>query len=141
MFLKTLKIENFRGIRKLVLELDDVCVLIGENNAGKSTVLDALRICLTRSFTRKSAVFEEYDYFLDGATADPKSAPPIILTTTFQEREEDEWPDEISQRLDTAIQVSGIIRSVTLQIKSEFDAITGDFMTDYEFLDLAGKFW
>ena len=138
-FLKTLKIENFRGIRRLELELDDVCVLIGENNAGKSTVLDALRICLTRSFTRKSAVFDEYDYFLNGPTADPKSAPPIILTMTFQEREEDEWPDEISQRLDAAIQISGPIRSVTLQIKSEFDAVTGDFTTDYDFLDLAGK--
>lgn len=139
LFLSTLQIQNFRGIRNLRLELDDVCVLIGENNAGKSTVLDALRICLTRSFTRKSAVFDEYDYFLDGSTADPKNAPPIILTMTFEEREEDEWPDEISQRLDAAIQVSGLIRSLALQIKSGFDVATGDFTTDYEFLDLAGN--
>ena len=36
--LRTLRIENFRGIQALDLELGDVTVLIGENNAGKTTV-------------------------------------------------------------------------------------------------------
>ena len=36
MFLKQLEIKNFRGIQELTLPLDDLCVLIGENNTGKS---------------------------------------------------------------------------------------------------------
>ena len=62
MFLSQIDIKNFRGIEELSLPLDDLCVLIGENNSGKSTILDALRICLTRSLARRGSVFEEYDY-------------------------------------------------------------------------------
>ena len=41
-----LLMENFRGIRRLELDLDEITVLIGENNSGKTAVLDALRLCL-----------------------------------------------------------------------------------------------
>lgn len=64
MVITRLEIRNFRGIEQLTLPLDDLCVLIGENNAGKSTVLDAVRICLTRPIGRSARVFEEYDYHL-----------------------------------------------------------------------------
>ena len=43
MKLKDITINNFRGIRSLYLPLDDLTVLIGENNAGKSTVLKPSR--------------------------------------------------------------------------------------------------
>ena len=36
------RIRNFRGIRSLDLDLGPVTVLIGENNSGKTSVLDAL---------------------------------------------------------------------------------------------------
>ena len=59
-----LDIENFRGIKALSVPLDDTTVLIGENNSGKSSILDALRACLSRSLTRKTSSFSEYDYHL-----------------------------------------------------------------------------
>lgn len=52
MFLQQIDIVNFRGIRQLSLTLDETTVLIGENNTAKSTILDALQICLSRSLTR-----------------------------------------------------------------------------------------
>ena len=39
-----LKIENFRSVRALDLSLGDTTVLIGQNNAGKTAILDAVRI-------------------------------------------------------------------------------------------------
>ncbi|MGE6699480.1 ATP-dependent nuclease [Hyphomonas sp. NPDC076900] len=140
MFLSHIEIRNFRGIEELVLELDDVCVLIGENNAGKSSVLDALRLCLTRSLTRKGSVFEEYDYHLSDGVSEPSKAAPIEILLRFREQSEDEWPDEISQQLSDAEQVdSEGLRSVTLRVRSGFDAVIGDFATEYDFLDLAGN--
>ena len=32
----TLRIENFRGIKRLDLDLDELTVLIGENNTGSN---------------------------------------------------------------------------------------------------------
>jgi putative ATP-dependent endonuclease of OLD family len=139
-FLSQLEIRNFRGIEELVLNLDDVCVLIGENNAGKSSVLDALRLCLTRSLTRKGNVFEEYDYHLSNGITDPSKAAPIEIILRFCEKKEDEWPDDISQQLADAEQVDADgIRSVTLRVKSGFDSAMGDYSTEYDFLDLAGN--
>ena len=83
MFLHKIQIRNFRGIRDLTLILDDFCVLIGENNSGKSSVLDALKLCLTRPLTGKGTIFEEYDYHLEDASADPSKAQPIEITLTF----------------------------------------------------------
>ena len=140
MFLHKIQICNFRGIRDLTLILDDFCVLIGENNSGKSSVLDALRLSLTRPLTGKGPVFEEYDYHLKDASADPTKAQPIQITLMFEEREKNEWPDEVSQRLSEAEQISDDeLRSVTLQVKSYFDSVTNDYITDYNFLNLSGE--
>lgn len=140
MFLTKIDIKNFRGIEELSLPLDDLCVLIGENNAGKSSILDALRICLTRSLTRRGAVFEEYDFHLKDASAEPSKSKPIVITLTFAESKEDEWPDEISQLLPDAEQIDANgLRSVTLCVTSRFDPAVNEFVTDYDFLDLSGS--
>lgn len=140
MFLKQIDISNFRGIEQLSLSLDDLCVLIGENNAGKSSVLDAVRLCLTQPLTRRGSVFEEYDHHLADKNADPASAEPIELTLTFAEGEKGEWPDEISQLLRGAEQVDDEgLRSVTLRVRSQFDPVTKGYETEHSFLDLSGE--
>jgi putative ATP-dependent endonuclease of OLD family len=42
MYLHSLLIRNFRGIRKARLSFDETTVIIGENDSGKSSLLDAL---------------------------------------------------------------------------------------------------
>ena len=55
-------IENFRGIRRLKLELDQITVLIGENNHGKTSVFDALCLCLGRPGSTPSTQFRAADF-------------------------------------------------------------------------------
>ncbi|MCB0321627.1 MAG: AAA family ATPase, partial [Bdellovibrionales bacterium] len=43
MKLAELSLHNFRGIKDSVIVLDDYTLLVGPNNAGKSTVIDAIR--------------------------------------------------------------------------------------------------
>lgn len=140
MLLTHVSIQNFRGIDDLSLPLDELCVLIGENNSGKTTILDAIRLCLTRSFSRKAVIFNEYDYHFENASAEPTTARPIMITLTFSEKRQDEWPDEISQLLADAEQVNEQdLRSVTLRVMSQFVSTTNSFVTDYDFLNLAGE--
>lgn len=141
MKLVQVRIENFRGIRKLDIPLDETTVLIGENNAGKSSVLDALHSCLSKSLVRKSSQFSEYDYHLPGEDSQPSESDPIIITMYFKERYEDEWPDRVLQILDGALQVDAAdgLNTLTLRVSSRFDAEAGDFVTDWDFLDGAGN--
>ncbi len=47
-YLKSIRIENFRGISKGILEdFQDINIFIGRNNTGKSSVLEALYLFLT----------------------------------------------------------------------------------------------
>lgn len=46
MKISELLIENFRGIRTASLLFPDHAVLIGDNNVGKSTILEALDLVL-----------------------------------------------------------------------------------------------
>ena len=48
MIITRLRIENFRSIKFLEMELGETTVLIGQNNAGKTAIPDAVRIALTR---------------------------------------------------------------------------------------------
>ena len=45
MVLRHAVIENFRGISRLELTLDNTTVLTGENGCGKSSFIDALVVC------------------------------------------------------------------------------------------------
>ena len=46
LFLHTLRIENFRAIGNATTRFNDGTTLIGENNCGVSSVLDALELTL-----------------------------------------------------------------------------------------------
>jgi len=141
MFLRKIQIENFRGIKCLSLELDELTVLIGENNTGKTTILEALRTCLTRPFTRKTSPFSDFDYYLQDANAEPTQANPIILTLSFSEQKADEWLDEIVQTFEKVIQidVDTSIKFITVKITSTYNQDVEDFVTRWDFLNLQGE--
>lgn len=140
MRLKRFQIQNFRGITELSLDLDKTTVLVGENNAGKTTVLEALHACLGRRLTGRSSPFNELDFHLASDEADPSSAPPIMLTLTFEEETEDEWPVPVVQILDKAFQVlDDNRRRVSLRIITEWDTATRDIKTSWTFLNKEGK--
>jgi len=138
--LKTLTIENYRGIAKLALELDRTTVLIGENNTGKSSILEALHTCMNRGLSRRATPFSEYDFHLPSAEAEPTDANPLVLTLTFEESKKDEWPDEIVQAFDKAVQTLDDDRQrLTFRVTSKYDKATRDFAVDWCFLDKDGN--
>ena len=83
MYLRRVVVENFRGIRRVEMELDKSTVLIGENNAGKSTVVDAIRLCLERPLSRRGTIFDDYDHHLCDGAASFSEAPPASITLDF----------------------------------------------------------
>ena len=138
--LTNLVIRNFRCIRELSLDLDQTTVLIGENNTGKTAVLEAVRICLERLRGRGRRQFDEYDYHLASSDASPTDAEPIEIRLSFMESEAEPWAEEIGQALmDVAPLGPDDRRQVTLRVSSQFDSSINDFTTDWSFLDASGE--
>jgi len=70
MYLKNLQIKNFRCIKDLTLEFDKgLNVIIGENNKGKTTVIDALRLSFSIGLQRREIFLSPDDFFIDRAVA------------------------------------------------------------------------
>ena len=79
MRITSLRIENFRSIKRLDTELCDTTVFIGPNNAGKTAILDAVRIALTRKWGTRGTGFTEYDVHLARENDDPKMSPGVAI--------------------------------------------------------------
>lgn len=67
MYISKLKINRFRSIKELSLDFNKgLNILVGENNAGKTAIMDALRLCLGYGSIRRDAYFsKEYDFYIN----------------------------------------------------------------------------
>ena len=140
MRLSRVEIENFRSIRHLVVDLGDTTVLVGPNNAGKTAILDALRIALTRRWGQRGTGFSEYDIHMADEADDPKTSSGVTIELLSEEIEPDEWSDAIPEDLGDIVQlnVTSGLRSVCLRTRCVWNADTDSFEPSWEFLD-AGR--
>lgn len=73
MYLEKFTIQNFRAIETLTLEFNKgVNVLIGENNSGKSAIIDGLRICLGYGKQLREIGVKPSDFFINRKEASSK---------------------------------------------------------------------
>lgn len=87
MRLKKFEIHNFKGIQSASFEWEDIIILIGENNAGKSSVLEALQCFLGGSIVKDENLFCEHQIdaahaieligYFDQLTADEEAAAAV----------------------------------------------------------------
>lgn len=135
MRLSKITIDNFRGIKHVDVELDrDMTVLVGENNAGKTSVLEALRLCLDVVKSDKTCNFSEYDFYRDAARTDLGACEPIETTLSFLESEEHLWPEHITQALNEVI-VGSDYSVIKFRVTAQFDADVGQPVQSWSFLD------
>ncbi|MBF0138581.1 MAG: DUF2813 domain-containing protein [Magnetococcales bacterium] len=141
MKLRRLQIENFRGITSLDMELGDTTVLIGENNTGKTAVLDALRFALRNIRSRRGFAFDVYDFHLKDAKSEPSMAQAISIRLTFREVEPGEWNKQQTgtmNRIKILQMDTDGCACIMLKVGARFDAATQEFIHDWEFQNLTG---
>lgn len=114
-------------------------MFIGPNNVGKTAILDALRIALTRRWGQRGTGFTEYDVHLASETDDPKTSPGITIELRTEEAEVGEWPEALQQDLDQIIQTDPLtgINFITLQVSCAWNATDSCFQPSWAFLNAA----
>ncbi|WP_370276574.1 ATP-dependent nuclease [Roseovarius indicus] len=76
MKVSSIKIRNFRGLRTADLDLDRSQVFLGDNNTGKTTVLEALDLVLGPDRLNRFPVVDEHDFYL-GNYFTSEDDPPL----------------------------------------------------------------
>ena len=90
MKLSRLEINNFRGKKTATIILDEHNVLLGLNNSGRSTVMDAIGLLLGRD--RLARTLGDYDFY--GGNPQPEDKIQIKdLITGFDEDKPENYPD------------------------------------------------
>ena len=82
MYLQELHIKNFRAIKDTKIKFNNgLNILIGPNNAGKTTIIDALRICLSKGYYNSKSV--KIDDFYKVTKKSKENYPPVEFNLTF----------------------------------------------------------
>ena len=136
MLLEKIDIKKFRGIKQMSLKLETgTTVFIGENNTGKSSILEAIHRCLTSSIFPGKDVFVEYDYHMTDKNDRPVDSDPIEIVLYFVLQSDE---TDAMGSMGGVLQVDGTKTSVILRVCSTYDDTAPD-TTTWEFLSLGGE--
>jgi len=128
-----LTIENFRGIKAAEIKFPDHVVLIGDNNTGKSTILEAINLVLGPDRLRRRPPIDEHDFYVGRYLYIPGSkesqaasaVPAEAETGGTEEVAKEALTDEVSESEgEPATEVQENAEPETVQIKIEA-TITG----------------
>ena len=96
-----LSIKNFRGISEASIELPAHAVLIGDNNTGKSTILEAINLAMGPDRLKRRPAVDEHDFYgglymatpqieESGENTEPASAPQIEIEVVVTDLNEEQ---------------------------------------------------
>ena len=139
MLLRRVELKNFRALAEIAIDLDETTVLIGENNTGKTSFLEAIKVALTQAANRRGDALDDYDHHLSSDQAQLGDAGETSIVLHFAEEQVDEWGDDVVQTLSEVVVIVGDRRKVVLRLRSGRDVLLNQMTATWEFLDAAGN--
>ncbi len=146
MKLSQLKISNFRGIKEGCLFFDDHNIILGQNNSGKSSVIDAIGLLLGRE--RLSRALGDYDFFGGSPSPEQRILITGILTGFVNDNpaQNPDWFNDIdggvpawfnltTKRIDYGEKPEGSVLAVEIGYCARFDKEELEFETLRYFLN------
>ena len=136
-----IEIRNFRSIRHLALDLGGTTVFIGPNNVGKTAILDAVRLALTRCWGESGTRFRGTDVGDAPNGGGENDASGASITLWVEESAPEEWPQDIAEALNPAggAEPRDSRRSLVLRCRIGRNEKSGRFDESREVLDAAGE--
>ena len=119
MYLRSIRIENYRAIREGSVTLDETTILIGENDCGRSSVIEALMLVLGSADTTFEARLKPFYFHRrpDGTTG------PLRVILRIEEDAPGKWrvPESVKHVL---APISGKKRALEFEFKAVLDGAT-----------------
>lgn len=138
MHITHLHIENFRSIKNLDVDLSESTVFIGPNNAGKTAILEAIRIALTRRWGKRGTGFTEYDIHLSADDDDPRESRGVVIEIRAEEMERGEWLDDLQDEFLAVVRVDPDTgrRSIVLRLTCAWNEEIKAYDPTWEFMSV-----
>src|SRR5437763_1843923 len=90
MNLRSVELENFRGVKSAQVSFDSKTVLIGENDCGRSSIMEAIALAL--GWNSGPGEFRFRPFHLHRPAGAASSSPPAIsIVLEFCESNPAEW--------------------------------------------------
>lgn len=136
-----LKVGNFRGIKECEVFLSGRTVLVGDNNIGKSTILEAIDLVLGPERLSRSPVIDEHDFYA-GKYLDSEGRPveiniEVVIVDLSEEqqryfRNHLEWWDNekcslIEDPPPESTDKENVIAALRVGFKGNYDSEEDDF--------------
>lgn len=117
MYISKIIIDGFRGFVHSEIEFQEgLNVIIGHNNGGKSTIMDALRLVLEYG-SRKN--LSAWDFCQKEELQTLKDNPPSVKLSVFiKEQKEEGLSDDVALFTDYAVQTSPLLESCLTYVYS-----------------------
>ena len=125
MLLRSVGIENFRAVQSARITFEPTTVLIGENDCGRTSVMEALALALGWSAREGEFGFQPYHLHRVAGGAED-AALSIRIRLEFSETEAGEWEGEGFEPLRAALpEALGRDRRFRLEVTHSCAGITG----------------
>lgn len=110
MYISKIIIDGLRGFKHSEIEFQDgLNVIIGHNNGGKSTIMDALRLVLDCGSSKKLSA---WDFCQTEELQVLKDNPPCVKISVFIKEQKDEgMSDDVALFTNYAVQTSPLLES------------------------------
>jgi putative ATP-dependent endonuclease of OLD family len=135
------RIRNFRCIEDVAFDLSSTPVLVGENNVGKTAILDAIKLTMSRRWGRSGVTgFNEYD-FRCITVERGKEYLPIEIYLEFEETDQNRWPQDIKDALlgvTNTDPVTGLDR-IALRVTCTFEEASKEVEPTWQFINREGE--
>jgi putative ATP-dependent endonuclease of the OLD family len=119
MHLRSIRIENYRAIREGSVSLEETTILIGENDSGRSSVIEALMLVLGPADANFEARIKPFHFHrrADGTTG------PLRVILHIDEESPGRWllPDSIQPVFPS---ISGKTRAMEFEFRAALDGTT-----------------
>ena len=144
MKIERLKINNFRGIKKTELLFNGHTVIVGDNNVGKSTIVEAIDLVLGPDRLSRYPVIDEHDFYAGDYIGIGDSKIQIEIEALIIDLNEEqlrhfrnniEWWDVVDKTLIDSPPASktdeeDVVPALRLCFKGEYDLDEDDFVGD-----------
>lgn len=118
-----LTIKNFRGVKSATLHLPQHGVLIGDNNTGKTTILEALDLVLGPDRLNRQPPIDEHDFFRGAYLPEP-AAPAADPAEAVDDGGDGEPPAPEADAVPPRIEIEVTVADLTEEQKGKFGDYT-----------------